>query len=141
MRAEVPGADLYDEVAGDGPPLLSLSGSGSALRFGIGPATSPLRTDLTVVGYDHRGVGDSVDRSPDPPTMDVFAHDALALADHLGWDRFALHGLSFAGMVAQHVGPWLRRASPPCRSPARAPAVRAVRRTPCTRSGRPSPSR
>ncbi|MDP3711140.1 MAG: alpha/beta fold hydrolase [Mycobacteriales bacterium] len=103
MRAAVPGADLYYEVAGDGPPLLSVSGSGSALRFGIGPATSPLRKDLTVVGYDHRGVGESVDLSSEPPTMDVFARDALALADRLGWDRFALHGLSFGGMVAQHV--------------------------------------
>jgi 3-oxoadipate enol-lactonase len=103
MRATVPGADLYYEVAGDGPPLLSLSGSGSALRFGIGPSSSPLRKDLTVVGYDHRGLGDSLDLSDEPPTMEVFARDALALADHLGWERFALHGLSFGGMVAQHV--------------------------------------
>ena len=103
MRAEVPGADLYYEVAGEGPPLLALSGSGSALRFGIGPSTSPLRTDFTVVGYDHRGVGDSVDLDRAPPSMEVFARDALALADHLGWERFALHGLSFGGMVAQHV--------------------------------------
>jgi 3-oxoadipate enol-lactonase len=35
--------------------------------------------------------------------MADFAGDALALADHLSWQRFALIGISFGGMVAQEV--------------------------------------
>jgi 3-oxoadipate enol-lactonase len=103
MRAAVPGADLYYEQAGAGPPLIVVSGSGSALSQGMGPRVSPLRHAFTVVGYDHRGLGASVDEAAGPLQMDDFARDALALADVLGWERFALHGMSFGGMVAMHV--------------------------------------
>jgi pimeloyl-ACP methyl ester carboxylesterase len=35
--------------------------------------------------------------------MADYGADALALADHVGWDTFALVGVSFGGMVAQEV--------------------------------------
>jgi 3-oxoadipate enol-lactonase len=93
---------LYYERAGSGPPMLSISGSGTTLTEGLSPALLPVSVCFDVVGYDHRGLGQSqcIDR---PLTMADFASDALALADHLGWEEFALIGLSFGGMVAQHV--------------------------------------
>src|SRR5688572_1906018 len=57
-----------------------------------------------VVAPDHRGHGAS--SKPDGEaayTFDEFAADALALADHLGWERFALLGHSMGGMIAQYV--------------------------------------
>jgi pimeloyl-ACP methyl ester carboxylesterase len=102
VLVEVDGATLYVERAGDGPPLLSISGSGNALADGMGPAALPLATAFDVVGWDHRGLGQSA--SDDRPlTMADFAADALAVADSLGWQEFAVFGVSFGGMVAQEL--------------------------------------
>lgn len=100
---EVPGARLYVERAGDGPPLLFVSGSGSQLASGLRPAVLPLRRTHDVIGWDHRGLGQSDDLAPEPPTMQTYARDALALADALGISDFCLVGVSFGGMVAQHL--------------------------------------
>ena len=99
---EVDGAELYVEVAGDGPPLLDLSGSGSALNALTSPAASPLNGSFTVAGYDHRGLGRSTSQDR-TLTMDDFAADGFAVADALGWREFALMGTSFGGMVAQQM--------------------------------------
>ena len=98
----VPGAELYLERAGDGPPLLSISGSGSALSDGMGPAALPLSRAFDVVGWDHRGLGRSTSEDG-PLTMADFASDALAVADSLGWQGFSVFGVSFGGMVAQEL--------------------------------------
>ena len=54
------------------------------------------------VAPDLRGHGAS-DRPTDPDaySFELMAADMLALADHLGWDRFALVGHSMGGAVAQ----------------------------------------
>lgn len=91
---------VYHERAGAGPPLLSISGSGSSLADLALP--NPLPDHFDVVSYDHRGMGRS-DAPDEPVTMRDFAGDALELADALGWDAFAVVGVSFGGMVAQHV--------------------------------------
>ncbi len=56
------------------------------------------------VAPDLRGHGAS-DRPTDPDaySFELMAADMLALADHLGWDRFALVGHSMGGAVAQLV--------------------------------------
>ena len=100
----VPGATLYFEEAGEGPPVLLVNGSGTDLRMQPGPLEWPVGRSFSVAAYDHRGLGRSVPDDPDhQPTMADFAADAVALCDHLGWDRFGVLGISFGGMVAQHI--------------------------------------
>lgn len=92
---------LSYERDGEGEPLLFLVGSGStvdSMRLLI-EAFSP---HFDVAAHDPRGMGRS-DVPPGPWTMADMAADAAALADHLGWDRFRLFGVSFGGMVGQEL--------------------------------------
>ena len=102
--AQLPDARIYYERAGHGGPLLHIGGTGGDLRRSPSPLSWPGADRFDQVAYDHRGLGRS--RAADAgyqPEMADFAGDALALADHLGWRRFALIGVSFGGMVAQEV--------------------------------------
>lgn len=54
------------------------------------------------VAPDHRGHGSSAQPASDEAySFAILADDTLALADALGWERFALLGHSMGGMVAQ----------------------------------------
>jgi 3-oxoadipate enol-lactonase len=98
----VGGVDLWYEVAGEGPPCLFVSGTGTDLRLGPTVLDSPLTAACTVLAYDHRGMGRS--SFPDEPvTMATYADDAAALLEHLGWERCRVIGVSFGGMVAQEL--------------------------------------
>jgi len=56
------------------------------------------------VAYDQRGHGQSGHPAGEEAfSLRVFADDVVAVADRLGWDRFALLGHSMGGMVAQLV--------------------------------------
>ena len=102
--ASLPGVTLYYERAGSGPPLLLIGGTGGDLRRTPSPLAWPGGERFDQVAYDHRGLGRSLPDDPDAqPAMADFAGDALALAGALGWERFALAGVSFGGMVAQEV--------------------------------------
>ena len=100
--ATVGDIDLYHEVAGDGPPVLFVSGTGSDLRRTPNVFDGPLARHHTVLAYDHRGLGQS--SKPDVDyTMADFATDAAGLLDHLGWGPVPVVGVSFGGMVAQEL--------------------------------------
>jgi len=94
-------SSVYYEVFGAGRRVIFLNGSGSNIE-----AVRPLMDILGKYGevaiHDQRGLGKS--SVPDGPyTMAHYAQDALALADHLGWETFAVCGMSFGGMVAQEL--------------------------------------
>ncbi|MBI2709634.1 MAG: alpha/beta hydrolase [Actinobacteria bacterium] len=56
------------------------------------------------VAPDQRGHGASTKPADEAAySLELFAGDALALADELGWPRFALLGHSMGGMVAQQI--------------------------------------
>ncbi len=102
--AALPDVDLYYEAGGTGPRLLFVNGTGTDLRQAPGPFAWPFAADFELLAYDHRGLGRSVPADPErQPTMADFALDALALCDEVGWDKFAVLGISFGGMVAQEI--------------------------------------
>lgn len=98
----VNGIDLYYEVAGSGPPVLFVSGTGGDLRQRPRVFDGPLAQHCTVLAYDQRGLGRS--SKPDRrSSMADYAADAAGLVDAVGWQHTAVVGVSFGGMVAQEV--------------------------------------
>jgi 3-oxoadipate enol-lactonase len=100
-EVERPGAVVYYERAGSGPPLLYCNGSGTTLEA-VRPLLDILATEFDLVAYDHRGMGRSTFDGT-PYTMADLAADAAAVLDDVGRDTTLLAGLSFGGMVAQEV--------------------------------------
>ena len=96
------GIRLYYELAGEGTPLVFISGTGGDLRAQPNIFKAPLAGVFTLLAYDQRGLGRS--EKPDRPyTMADYADDAAALMDAVGWNRAHVVGVSFGGMVAQHM--------------------------------------
>jgi len=96
----VNGIQLYYEIEGDGPPLLVISGTGADLR---NPRPeNPTLTGFQVLRYDQRGLGQT--ESPKGTyTMKDYADDAASLLESLELGPINVIGISFGGMVAQHL--------------------------------------
>lgn len=100
--AHVNGLDLYFERAGEGPPLLFISGTGGDLRAKPNVFDGPFAKAFDLLAYDQRGLGRS--EKPDRPySMADYADDAAALMAAQGWDQALVIGVSFGGMVAQEL--------------------------------------
>jgi 3-oxoadipate enol-lactonase len=99
--ATLNGIDFYYEVAGTGPRVVFVNGSGATLAD-ASPLVGLFANRFEVAAMDPRGLGRSGMPSG-PYTMADLASDVVALVDHLGWERFRLVGMSFGGMVAQEV--------------------------------------
>lgn len=90
---------LYFEDAGDGLPVLCLSGlTRNARDFDF---MAPHLEGLRLIRLDYRGRGQS-DWSPDPLSYTVprEARDVVELLDHLGLDKVAVLGTSRGGIIA-----------------------------------------
>ena len=92
-------ADVSDTAR---PRLLVISGTGGDLRVRPNVFDWPLCASFEVVAYDQRGLGRS-DRPQIAYTMADYADDAAAVLDAVGWERAAVLGASFGGMVAQEL--------------------------------------
>ena len=100
-NAELNGIDVYFERRGEGPPVLFLNGSGATLA-GSGVLLDVFAARCDVLAHDQRGLG-RTEIPPGPYTMADYAADAVALLDHVEWDRCRVVGMSFGGMVAQEL--------------------------------------
>ncbi|MEQ8745472.1 alpha/beta fold hydrolase [Pyruvatibacter sp.] len=96
--------NVYWEQHGpaDGTPVFFIGGSGGDLRKKPNVFDGPLAKYANVVSYDQRGLGQT--EKPDAPyTMQQYADDAAALMEAVGWPSAHVIGVSFGGMVAQHL--------------------------------------
>jgi len=113
------GIRLYYERQGSGKPLLFLNGSGSTLAQSA-LLIAPFAARFDVAAHDQRGLG-GTEIPPGSYSMADYAADALALMDHLEWDRCWVFGVSFGGMVAQELAvtapPRVERLALACTSP------------------------
>lgn len=100
--ATVNGLTLYYERAGEGPPLLFISGTGGDLRNKPNQFDGPLARTFDMLSYDQRGLGRS-DKPDVRYTMADYADDAAALMGKIGWQDAHVVGVSFGGMVAQEL--------------------------------------
>ena len=91
--------DLHIERRGTGPRLLYCNGSGATLRE-VRPLLNLLSQHFDLLAFDYRGMGLSSPVTELYTMADVAADVATVLGD-AGWDRTAVVGLSFGGMVAQ----------------------------------------
>jgi 3-oxoadipate enol-lactonase len=91
---------VYYERAGAGAKLLYINGTGGDLRRKPNVFDTPLAAHFDILSYDQRGLGQT-DRPATPYTMADYAEDVNALLNGMGWERCAVMGVSFGGMVAQ----------------------------------------
>lgn len=91
---------MYYEIAGKGPRLLTISGTGADLRNKPNIFDSALADEFEILAFDQRGLGQT-DRPDIRYTMADYADDVAALLQTLGWDRCHVMGISFGGMVGQ----------------------------------------
>ncbi len=96
------GTRLYYEDAGDGIPVLCLSGlTRNARDFDY---VAPHLDGVRLIRMDYRGRGLSDHADPATYAVPVEAKDAVALLDHLGVDKAAVLGTSRGGLIALILG-------------------------------------
>lgn len=94
------GSQIFFADEGAGQPLLLLQGVG-VIGEGWRPQVDDLRDRYHTCVIDNRGIGQS--HSPGPITIEMMAHDALAVMDKLGWASAHLVGHSMGGVIAQQI--------------------------------------
>jgi len=95
----VDGITVHYKIQGSGEPLVLIHGVGSYLEAWDSVAAR-LRDRFQILSFDLRGHGQS-SRPREQFFIDDFVKDTLAVADHVGMDRFHLAGFSLGGLIAQ----------------------------------------
>jgi 3-oxoadipate enol-lactonase/4-carboxymuconolactone decarboxylase len=101
-------ARLFYRLQGqDSKPVLVFSHSLGVDHGQWDQQTADLLPHFRVLRYDLRGHGAS-DAPDGDYSIELLSRDVLAIADHLGIERFAFCGLSLGGMIGQ----WLAASTP-----------------------------
>jgi len=95
------GCQLAYDVAGDGPPVLLIQGTG-VHGSGWDPQVQGLRDRYRCLSFDNRGIGRSQPAGT-RITIEQMAEDALVLMDAQGWDSAHVVGHSLGGLIALHL--------------------------------------
>ena len=90
---------LFVKVIGQGAPLVLMHGGPGSDHHTMLPL-SPLADRFTLVFYDHRCNGRSEGAEVSSMTFENLTADADALRQTLGFEKWAVFGHSFGGMVA-----------------------------------------
>ena len=90
---------LFVKVIGDGYPLLLMHG-GPGVDHSTMLPLRPMAEQFSLIYYDHRCNGRSEGADVTSMTWENLTADADALRQSLGFDRWAVLGHSFGGMVA-----------------------------------------
>jgi proline iminopeptidase len=90
---------LFVKVLGQGYPLVLMHG-GPGLDYTTLLPLQSLANEFTLIFYDHRCNGRSEGAEVSSMTFENLTADAEALRQTLGFDRWAVLGHSFGGMVA-----------------------------------------
>lgn len=93
------GVSLFVKVVGQGYPLLIMHGGPGMDHTSMLPL-QPCADQFTLIFYDHRCNGRSDGAPVSSMTWDNLTADAEALRQTLGFDKWAVLGQSFGGMVA-----------------------------------------
>jgi len=102
-RAGLGDVELAYEVAGSGPRLVWFHGLASC-RDGDRDVIDALAQSFTVLSFDARGHGRSEPVSePARYSYPLLARDAVALLEHVGWERAILAGSSMGAATAARV--------------------------------------
>lgn len=107
--ATLNGVELYHEDHGDGPALVLNHGGGLSHVDFFQQVPAFVGAGYRCITFDQRGCGLSGGatagtRGADTDQgLDVFAHDTLAVMDHLGVDRAVVVGMSMGGFNASRL--------------------------------------
>jgi len=97
---KVADVDLAYRIDGDGgQPLVCIHGVG-ACKEAWDEIVNQLKDEFTVLTFDLRGHGAS-SRIKGRYEIEDFVREAMALADHVGFQTFSLAGFSLGGLIAQ----------------------------------------
>jgi proline iminopeptidase len=91
---------LYVVERGDGYPLLVLHGGPGLDHTLFGDYLDPLGDEIRLVLVDQRGQGRCDEADDDTLTLERMAEDVSALAEAMGFSRYAVLGHSFGAFVA-----------------------------------------
>ena len=94
--------EIYFESGGLGEIILFISGTGGDLRKSPNAFDNDLKKHFKVISYDQRGLGQT-EIPKGPYTMKDYADDAYNFIKKMNFTKVKVIGVSFGGMVAQHL--------------------------------------